>query len=479
MALGSLQFVYHIDGGGNNLVDSMDLLNFAQGFELAEGGWVQQIPAGDNVTLIETLTFRVKATSQDDLAARLQVLDNWITRVGYYQSRAMRTAVWLRVKVAGESEYRQALITRMQYAINESAFGTLWADAKFIGTLTIVLERSAFWEEITPQVETPVNAFNYLPDVLSVVTAGDVQARIWKAVINSNVVGSNRQNTGYLGFKDDRYYDPANFYPVRALNGYEAGAGSDVTFVDDTATMGGKKLVCDFGTDETLIQRHNLPIKYVTTFDGVNITISESTTDSIRGEYLCLMKANITSTAVVRARIKIGYTGASTGDRIYPRLTISGTSPALYEMGVITLPQDRSSAFNTVLSTSIKLDAELVSGSGDLEVDSYILIPMENAVKFYTDDGIIVTSGDLNRDGIIETTPVLESYGYTTYATAPEIFDVMSLSTFNWFMPVSSNNQPSALVGAIASDDNSTLKTTEWIASISYFRRWRTLRGNE
>ena len=96
----------------------------------------------------------------------------------------MRTAVWLRVKVAGESEYRQALITRMQYAINESAFGTLWADAKFIGTLTIVLERSAFWEEITPQSDSNFSELNYFKSAASGAIGGDVSARVFSGSVD-------------------------------------------------------------------------------------------------------------------------------------------------------------------------------------------------------------------------------------------------------------------------------------------------------
>lgn len=148
-------------------------------------------------------------------------------------------------------------------------------------------------------------------------------------------------------------------------------------------------------------------------------------------------------------------------------------------MGVVTFPQDRSSAYDTILSTSIKLDAELVSGAGSLEVDSYILIPLDGAIKLYTDDGFITAVGNLNRDLIFESTPIIETYGYTTYSVTPEVYDVSALSTYNLGMPVSTNAQPSAIVVAVASDSNSTLKTTSWTASIQYFRRWRTLRGNE
>lgn len=473
--ISSLQLVYHIDGDGGNIIAVMDLLNFAQGFELSEGGWIPQVAQGGESTLIETLNFRVYGLSQDAIAARLQVFDDWITRVNYYRNSTMRTAVWLRVRVKGETEYRQALIWTLRYSVGASPFGTMWADNKFISDVSISIERAALWEEITPQSDT-ITGSNYLATVLTVPTGGDTQARLWTASINA--AASDRQNTVYLGFKDDRFFDPSGFYPVRALNGYEAGAGTDVTFVDDALTMGGKKLQCTFATP-TLIQRHNLPIKYVTTFDGVTITIVEDTTDLIRGDYLCLMKANITGTAIVRARIKIGYQGASTGDRIYPRVSISDTSRALYEMGVVTFPPDRSSAYNTILSTSIKLDAELVGGAGNLEVDSYILIPLDGALKLYTDDGFIETSTDTNRDLIFESTPVDETYAYTTYPDAPIIYDVGIIDAYRLGMPVSLNSQASALMMAVASDDNSTLKTTSWRIIMQYFRRWRTLRGAE
>lgn len=477
MTWGSIKFVYHIDGDGANLVDSMDLLNFANGFELAEGGWVQQVPAGDNVTLIETLNFRVRATSQDQLATRLQVLDNWITRVNYYQSKAMRTAVWLRVQVNQESQPRQALITRMQYAISESAFGAYWADSVFIGNLTIVLERSAFWEEITPQSEALGNAENYTLDTLAAVTSGDVPSRIWYA--SCDATQSDRQNTLYFGYKNDRYYNPANFSPRRSLNAYEAGVGTGGAFGSDVNTTGGKRLRVTFGT-AALTQRHSLPLKYLASFNGVTITLTTLTNDYIRGDYLCLMRArifeNTTPTTITRARIKIGYV-AATGDKIYPRVTITDESWHLYEMGVIRLPLDRSSAHQTVLDTAIKLDAELISGDGFLDVDCYVLIPLEGALKIYSNDGIVSGVGALARNGLIETNPTWEIYGYTI-DDVNGVYDVVQVAPFDWSIPTSSA-VPNVLVGAIDADSTESLIDTGWDMSVSSIRRWRTLRGNE
>lgn len=484
MALGSLQFVYHIDGDGANLVDSMDLLNFAQGFELAEGGWVQQIPAGDNVTLIETLTFRVKATSQDDLATRLQVLDNWITRVGYYQSRAMRTAVWLRVKVAGESEYRQALITRMQYAINESAFGTLWADAKFIGTLTIVLERSAFWEEITPQSDSNFAESNYFKSAASGAIGGDVSARVF----SGNVVAldtSNNQNSTWIGFKDARYFDPSSgfFHPERPLFAYDTGVGTDSTFVDDTDAIVTKALQITFATAATLVQRHNLPLNAIATYSAPNITASELSADYTSGEYLVLMRAKTTSTAVTRARIKLGYKNAPTADRVYPRVTISSTVYRLYEMGQITVPPQRLSGLSnqglfSVLSAALKVDAERVSGTGNLLIDAYILIPLDGAIKLYTDGGYVGFMPPTAVTCQIETTPINEVFAYTTDSVA-SINDTCQVSPFAWGVPVSVGTLAPVVVFASSGDTTGSDKTSSYAITIQYFRRWRTLRGNE
>lgn len=477
MPLGSLKFVYHIDGSGASLVDSMDLLNFAQGFELAEGGWTQQVPAGDNVTLIETLTFRVSSLSQDALAARLQVLDEWITRVDYYRSYAMRTAVWLRVQVTDESQPRQALITRMQYAVSDSSFGTMWADSKFISTLTIVLERSAFWEEITPQSDTLGAVDNYTLDTFATATSGDVPARIWTAL--TTPTASNRQNTLYLGIKDDRYFNPALFQPRRPLNAYEAGVGTDASFADLNTTMGGRRMRITFATT-TLVQRHILPVKYLAFFDGVNITLSTLTNDYVRGRYLCLMRATaVTEVAspVIRARIRVGYTSSTTGDKVYPRVTITNNEWNIYEMGVITMPQDRSSSHNTSLDMAIKLDAELISADGEMYVDGYILIPLDGAIRYYSDDGIISGVGALARDALVETNPVIESYGYTIDGLNA-VYDSASIQPFDWSLPLA-NDSPCVLVVAAASDADESLVSTDWDSTISYFRRWRTLRGNE
>lgn len=479
MTWGSIKFVYHIDGDGTNLVDSMDLLNFAQGFELAEGGWVQQVPAGDNVTLIETLNFRVRATSQDQLAARLQVLDNWITRVSYYQSKAMRTAVWLRVQVNQESQPRQALITRMQYAISESAFGSNWADSIFIGNLTIVLERSAWWEEINYHTDV-VSADNYKLGILSASVGGDVPARVYNfSLIELGV--SNEQNTAWIGFKDNRYFDPVNFTPYRPLFAYDAGAGTDATFIDDANAIVTKAMQITFAT-ASLVQRHNLPLNAVAFFSApATITTAELSADYTSGEYLVLMRARTTSTAVTRARIKIGYKNAPTADKYYPRVTISSTVYRVYEMGVITVPPQRissQSGLYSILSVAIKVDAERISGAGNLIIDSYILIPLDGALKLYTDGGYV---GFIPPNAVTvttETSPINEIFSYTIDSVL-SVNDTCQISSFDWGIPVAIDSTPQAMVIVTNGDTAGSEKISTWAFTFYYIRRWRTLRGNE
>jgi len=479
MTWGSIKFVYHVDGDGANLVDSMDMLNFAQGFELAEGGWVQQVPAGDNVTLIETLNFRVRAISQDDLAAHLQVLDDWITRVNYYKSMAMRTAVWLRVQVNQESQPRQALVTAMQYAISESAFGTLWADSRFIGNLTIVLERSAFWEEINYHTED-VSAENYKLSVLSAAIGGDVSARVYNSGLIEMGV-SNEQNTAWLGFKDDRYFDPVNFTPYRPLFAYAAGVGTDATFIDDADAIVTKALQITFAT-ATLVQRHNLPLNAVAFFTAPStITTAELSDDYTSGEYLVLMRAKTTSTAVTRARIKLGYKNAPTADRYYPRVTVSSTIYRMYEMGIITVPPQRISSqngLNSILSTAIKVDAERVSGAGNLVIDSYVLIPLNGALKLYTDGGWVGFMPPDATTVTTETSPISDIFSYTIDSTA-SVNDTCQVSSFNWSIPVATDSTPQALVVVTMGSTGGSEKVSQWAFTIYYIRRWRTLRGNE
>ena len=473
--LGEIKLVYHIDGDGANLVDSMDLLNFVQGFELADGGWIPQVAAGDGI-VTETLTFRAKATSNNNLATRFQVLDDWITRVNYYRSSEMRTAVWLRVKVDNESEYRQALVSSLSYQIGSSPFGATWQINTFVDTIALVIERAAFWEEITPQSDA-LTAFNYLSDTLSAITGGDTTARLWKT--SSDASAAARQNTVWFGFKNDRYFNPALFEPRRPLTAYEAGAGTNTTFGDDITAMSGRVARTTFGTT-TLVQRHTLPVSMLATWDGITITRTTLTSDYIRGEYLCLMRAlafeNL-SAPTIRARIRVGYSSASTGDKIYPRVVITSPDWHLYEMGVITLPLDRSSANNTVFNTAIKLDAELVSGDGFLYVDGYILIPLDGASRTYSDDGIVSGVGALARNALVEVNPLREVYGYTIDGLGA-VYDVAAIEPFDWGVP-QTQSSPCILVGASDADASDTLVTTAWSADLTYFRRWRTLRGAE
>lgn len=481
--LGEIKLVYHIDGDGANLSDSMDLLNFAQGFELADGGWIPQVAAGDGI-VTETFTFRAKATSNNNLATRFQILDDWITRVNYYRSAAMRIAVWLRVKVDNESEYRQALVTSLSYQVGSSPYGATWQINTFVDTVTIVIDRTAFWEEITSQFDDAFAEVNYFKSTATAAIGGDVPARIFKAGILA-LDTANEQNSAWIGFKDARYFDPtsANFLPGRALFAYAAGVGTDATFIDDADAIVTKALQITFATP-TLVQRHNLPLDAVAFFSPPSsITTAQLSTDHTSGDYLVLMRAKTTSTAVTRARIKVGYKDAPTADRVYPRVAISSTVYRLYEMGFITVPPQRLSGLSnqglfSVLSAAIKVDAERVSGTGNLIIDAYILIPLDGAIKLYTDGGYL---GFMPPSAItcqIETTPNGEVFGYTTDSVA-SITDTCQISNFTWSIPVALNATPQVIVIASSGDTTGSEKTVSYAAALTYFRRWRTLRGAE
>ena len=75
--------------------DTLNLLGFISGLELANNGWIPQIAPIGAQEVTETLTFYSRALSHDAMAARLQLLDDWITRINVSRDPTQRRVVCL------------------------------------------------------------------------------------------------------------------------------------------------------------------------------------------------------------------------------------------------------------------------------------------------------------------------------------------------------------------------------------------------
>jgi hypothetical protein len=288
-------------------------------------------------------------------------------------------------QLSAETAARKALIYSLrrentgqagQYTLDGSA-------GNVSRTTTIQLERGP-WESTT-YIDARVEAVGCLASYTDTTKtiSGDMPARIGYAKIEGT--GAGTLYKFWMGFRTARYGIAANFQPYWSLS--KAAA-----FDDDTT--GGKtnpdntarescKTITTFATVTTLLRRATIRCSDVTSYP-----------EDQRGTFRVLLRAKITGTAVVRVRLADGmYAAAAFTSR--QRVSISSTSWQFYDMGSATVPVPGRflTSAGQEANSAMGIDAELVSGSGDLEMDCLCMVPMSEGYV-YADGGIVADNND-------------------------------------------------------------------------------------
>lgn len=464
MANDIIKLTYAPDGEVDQA--ELNLLDFVQGITLAEGGWVPQIATGDQATVTETLTFRAKATSHDDFASRItQILDDWKIKIAWSQDYTQRQFVWLNARWKSETNIRRAVVYKLDYSFgNESSpFGVYVRDDSFAPTLTIVIVRGAYWE--SPDQVLLANSVNINmtggTDLLEAsgidyVVVGDVPSRIYDTFF----LYSASLRYVWAGFRASRNGVLANFVPAWDLfhASYLLATSSDTVVAADATTRNGVSAVfITFASTAALATRVRINVADIT-----------ANKEDQRGTYVCLMRARIPS-GTARARISSGFGNASYSNAYFinPRVTISGSSWFLYNMGILRLPaiNRQAGGFNDVMAqAAVIIDAERVTGSSNLVLDCLILIPYNDAyMEFDTGNNSADASVYVNAD-------------FTTAAYDSNTIQAASIQQNAWGMPA--NNEAPLLVLAGQTATAHVLTTTTALSAF-VTPRWRTLRGNE
>lgn len=438
---------------------TLNLLDFVQGLTLAEGGWVPQVAVGDQSTVTETMTFRAQAMSHDQLAGYVQVLDDWIIKIGWSLDFTQKQFVWLSARWKSETNIRRAVVYSLSYSLGNEAspFGVYVRDDSFVPTLTIVIVRGAYWEDITQTQISLANVdvtggMGYLALIGNYVAVGDVPARIGSIGLTT----ANAKRYMWVGFRASRNGILANFKSYWDLKdaSYLFSTSSDtVTAADATTRNGVTRVQTIFAGGATLLNR-------------ISIKTSDVTANYIdqRGSFICLLRAKMSDASIARVRASSGFANNSTSYFVNPRVTVQGTSWFLYNLGVIRIPAIPRELSSIVQIAAINIDAERVSGSGNLHYDCLILIPYNDSY-LETDVGI---------DSLAAVVKTLPDFVTTAY----NITDVResAINASGWSLPA--NNEAPLIVYAAQSSTAHTLGHTATIVA-GIVPRWRTLRGNE
>lgn len=148
---GELKLVRTYDGTAD--IDTLNLLDYTDGIDVAYDGWIPKVPTQDETEVLETLTLRVRGTSHDDLASKLQRIAQFSEYARWYRENSSeRYGVWLRAKLSDESESRQTFVHNIDHAPAASIYSRAVREESHVNNYLMQLRRVPYWEGTTEEL---------------------------------------------------------------------------------------------------------------------------------------------------------------------------------------------------------------------------------------------------------------------------------------------------------------------------------------
>ena len=405
----TLELAKRIDGGSD--VDVVDLADWVK----IPDGWNQNT-SQDDAPVDEALTLNIDETGTDSLAATLQGIDNKVKDIERSRAPNEPYGVWLRAQLAGETNERQAFLLRGKRSSQVRVSNPALLNSVLL-QYTLGLTRMAGWETDAPvalPVATAPYAISAHGGMIPYDLGGDLNARVALATFG---VGDDLSNFSeiWIGAKSEKYggVNPANFVPFWGMDkhGYldvDASVSSDTT-----NCVSGVKLAVSFATVTLMQMRVAIAVSAVTAHAGDQ-----------RGRYIVLLRAMTDNASLVsnvragRGYMYSGYPGVfSYGDSLQIGPS-ANSSYQYYTLGEIDLPPVTSLIDLDMNYAALAVQAEKISGSGNLLMDGLLLVPAENFVhvqavqpiygSFLADRPLrmrVITTPDLRYRSIVTITP--------------------------------------------------------------------------
>lgn len=462
MTVAYLKLVSVVDGAD---VETVDLQGGADGFTLAENGWLQS-PANDADWVQETMILRVKGASVDAIAAADQKIGKKARQARqYFEDDVENTAVYLRVLLDNETSYRQALVRKIIHGPRTPIFETILRDVHVIREYTLALERRGLWEAITVSggvgVGSTKSTIGGMENISTI--AGDEPGLISSASLVQNSAASYTLTKFWLGVRGTRWGTPADFAPAWSMRLGTIPASVDTTVQADSDALDNQMVECTFATVATLATRISTKVSDVTTKYTAQ-----------RGQFTALLRAKNTAAGTTRVRLVDGFYGDSLTN-IHGRVAIASTSYNFYELGTVNIPSPGQmlNAWD-LRNFALSIDAERISGACSLDIDCIVLIPMEGMVA--CTEAVVTKSGtDLYATQIIKSPRGDvhgEKYLLTGGAAPTKVTGATTAQISGGIPPGTSGVVVLACQRATVSDKTDSVST-----SISWLPRYRELRG--
>ena len=441
-------------------ISSLSLYDNEEGFSIAWDGWEPTVAVNGDLRVAEAMALQVDGDDHNDLADKLQALDDKVQEIAWHETAVERYGIWLRTQLENEASARQALITKARGKLGSSVFNPPVSPGSFLREYQLALERTPWWESIVHNTAlVPLNCTGGLADYsYPIVVAGTVPARIARTSF-LGVSGSGPLYEFWLGFRSDRFGDRANLATVWDLGTGATGSNDTTTDIDDATAYNDYRAQCTFGTATELIR--------------IQKSLHNATTDyeDQRGSYTVLLRAKVDAGTTCHVRLKDGFLFTS-AIRAQQRVEITATDWFLHPLGTVDIPPSHGILSADFLRQyGFEIYASRTAGSGDLHMDCLILVPRAEGFLHVTGAAVTYSLGDL-RPATVTMTADGKMDGWSYQNNLPRA--TLTVEPDKYALPVGDG----AVVVAGQRETEHDLDDGVNL-SLSFYRRWRTLRGAE
>lgn len=445
-------------------ISTVGLLDYTNGFGLVYGGWIRnaETTANDNdVGIPESLTLNIRSTSDDNLAAVLQLLETKKREVDNSRQMSNQTVVVLRVKLTDESNELQAIVKTMEYQ-TPSFYG---AQNDNLVSMRLGIGRGN-WESPTVSTKSPVSSLTIAGgnhEAYSGVT-GDISARLDQ--VRFLYVSGGELLEFWAGFRGTRYGDPDYFsYAWSIHSTSDFGADTAAIGTPDVTATSGYVTECTFLTVQTAAERFFMLVEDATAYP-----------DEQKGTFLVLLRARMTSGASsAYCRLLSGWLKDT--KRKNGRVLVDKTDWFLYNLGTVEIPGGAGYASNMIVDKfGMGVEAERVTGTSEsLYMDSIILIPTDEGYVYGT--GASIHAAD--ERFIIGHDIKLQTVGLSVSGSPDFTVEKTGTAQSVGGLPTESGRTIIAGQSSVSNYNHPVLGSDTVTVEMKYYRRWATLRGAE
>lgn len=436
--------------------------------------------------LSEEFDILLDCTSHDDLAAKMQALDQMRIWADMFWRGIIPNATWLHCKMNNETGERRALVKKIDVEWRSNEIDVAGYAAANDALLRLTIERHPYWERtafVDHGSQGGREGASVMLDYSTTDPVGDVAARGCFYFYNGSVVPAYTLERFWAGFRSTKFGTPANFIylweiedPDTVRNVNETLAPANDGVVDASPGGGGNTMVeADFHTagSGTLVKLWTGAVKDYTA----------NYTDQL-GRFLWLLRARVDGASTFEVHLRWGFEQMADADFIRgPTVVVdSNLLYNTYEMGESQIPltgtqiEPYDSVFGIparVAEAAVQIWAERTNGVGSLFLDCLMPIPLDEGWLVAKNVGMVWQANPPYQYVKSFYTPHDRMVAWRTISTTG-IYDLPVVSHHNFNYPPGDGRIIASW--ARASSCNLTDELVFYYRAIS---RWANLRGAE